>query len=101
MTTLYVRYQELIGLQECEANKDGIDAHVPCIDSLLPMEDFSSRFVDSVIAECLLNNMGKWLDNGLTADGQDLLCRVYMVVSDVNRKLIEAQLHSLPVMHTA
>ena len=87
MASLYVRYQEYIGLQESEANKDGIDAHVPCIDSLLPIEDFSSRFVDSVIAECLLNNMGQWFDNGLTADGQDLVCRVYKVVSDVNYKL--------------
>ncbi len=83
-TGLFVRYQELIGLLECEANKDGKDCHVPHVDMLIPMEEFTSSFVDSVQAECLLNDMGKWVDNGVTDNDDPLLQRVYKIVSDVN-----------------
>jgi hypothetical protein len=95
-TGLFVRYQELIGLLDCEANKDGIDAHVPCIDVLMPMEDFSPTFFDPVIAECLLTGMGHWYDTGYTEKNDPLLHRVYTVVCDVNYELEKAKLFALP-----
>jgi hypothetical protein len=93
MTTgLFVRYQELIGLLECEANKDGIDAHVPHVDVLVPMEEFVSSYVDSVQAEHLLNTAGHWTDNGYTENEHPLLQRVYKIVSDVNYEAEKAKL---------
>lgn len=95
MTTgLFVRYQELIGLMDCEANKDGIDAHVPCIDVLVPIEELRS-YMDPVSAECLLNDMGTWFDNGYTEKGYPLLQRVYRIVSDVNYKHHKAKLFAV------
>lgn len=97
MTTgLFVRYQELIGLLECEANKDGIDAHVPQVDILIPMEEFLTSYCDTVQAEYLLNTMGQWVDNGVTEDQSWLLQRVYKIVSDVNYEHEKAKLFSLP-----
>jgi hypothetical protein len=95
---LFVRYQEYIGLLESEANKDGKDAHVPCIDVLIPMEEFTSSFMDSVSAECLLNDMGIWFDNGYTEKGDALLSRVYKVVSDVNYEKEKSKLFAINIM---
>lgn len=95
ITKLFVRYQELIGLLDCEANKDGIDAHVPCIDVLIPIEEFSPSFMDAISAECLLNVMGQWVDNGYTEKGDTLLSRVYKVVSDANYEDEKAKLFAV------
>jgi hypothetical protein len=101
MTTgLFVRYQELIGLLECEANKDGIDCHVPQVDILIPMEEFLTSYTDTVQAECLLNDMGKWVDNGVTEDQSWLLQRVYKIVSDVNYEKEKVNLFALPYNRT-
>lgn len=97
MTTgLFVRYQEYVGLMECEANKDGKDCHVPHVDVLVPMEEFTSSYVDSVQAECLLNDMGKWVDNGVTENGSWLIQRVYKIVSDVNYNKEKVKLNTQP-----
>lgn len=96
MTTgLFVRYQELIGLLECEANKNGIDAHIPCVDVLVPIEELTTSFMDAVSAECLLNDMGHWFDNGSTENGDPLLSRVYAIVSDVNYEHHKAKLFAM------
>lgn len=103
MTTgLFVRYQELIGLLDCEANKDGKDAHVPHVDVLIPIEEFIGSFVDAIQAECLMNGMGEWYDNGNTEDTSPLLCRVYKVVSDANFEYEKRKLQTaIPPLRTA